>query len=76
MRLMVGCSRIFDNMPFHHLRRCVGLPEGPQRVRFGQVDQVARAVLGQSPAYVCKAEPVTPPHEMSSWVNMPGGRIL
>ena len=25
--------------------------------------------------YVCKAEPVTPPHEMSSWVNMPIGRI-
>jgi glycolate oxidase len=27
-------------------------------------------------AYVCQAEPVTPPHEMSSWVNMPTGRIL
>jgi isopentenyl diphosphate isomerase/L-lactate dehydrogenase-like FMN-dependent dehydrogenase len=26
--------------------------------------------------YVTKAEPVTPPHEMSGWVNMPGGRIL
>jgi isopentenyl diphosphate isomerase/L-lactate dehydrogenase-like FMN-dependent dehydrogenase len=25
--------------------------------------------------YVCKTEPVTPPHEMSSWVNMPVGRI-
>src|SRR5215213_7083737 len=25
--------------------------------------------------YVCKAEPVTPPHEMSSWVNMPVDRI-
>jgi isopentenyl diphosphate isomerase/L-lactate dehydrogenase-like FMN-dependent dehydrogenase len=29
-----------------------------------------------SPAYVCKAEAVTPPHEMSGWVNMPVGRIL
>jgi isopentenyl diphosphate isomerase/L-lactate dehydrogenase-like FMN-dependent dehydrogenase len=29
-----------------------------------------------TPQYVCKAEPVTPPHEMSGWVNMPGGRIL
>ena len=29
-----------------------------------------------SPAYVTRAEPVTPPHEMSAWVNMPGGRIL
>lgn len=26
--------------------------------------------------YVCAAESVTPPHEMSSWVNMPVGRIL
>ena len=29
-----------------------------------------------TPQYVCKAEPVTPPHEMSAWVNMPVGRIL
>jgi isopentenyl diphosphate isomerase/L-lactate dehydrogenase-like FMN-dependent dehydrogenase len=29
-----------------------------------------------TPKYVCKAEPVTPPHEMSGWVNMPVGRIL
>ena len=29
-----------------------------------------------SPAYVCKAEAVTPPHEMSAWVNMTEGRIL
>lgn len=31
-----------------------------------------------TPKYVCKAEPVsvTPPHEMSSWVNMRVGRIL
>jgi len=28
-----------------------------------------------TPKHVCKADPVTPPHEMSSWVNMPGGRI-
>ena len=28
------------------------------------------------PEYVCRAEPVTPPHEMSAWANMPGGRIL
>lgn len=33
--------------------------------------------IGQvSPTYVCKAESVTPPHEMSGWVNMPVGRIL
>jgi glycolate oxidase len=34
-----------------------------------RIDQV-------TPAYVCKAEVVTPPHEMSGWVNMPVGRIL
>ncbi len=28
-----------------------------------------------SPSYVCKAEAVTPPHEMSTWVNMPNPRI-
>jgi glycolate oxidase len=32
----------------------------------GQLDQ----------SYLCRAEPVTPPHEMSAWVNMPGGRIV
>jgi isopentenyl diphosphate isomerase/L-lactate dehydrogenase-like FMN-dependent dehydrogenase len=26
--------------------------------------------------YVCPADPVTPAHEMSSWVNMPISRIL
>ena len=29
-----------------------------------------------TPAYLQKVEAVTAPHEMSSWVNMPGGRIL
>ena len=29
-----------------------------------------------SPAYVCQAEATTTPHEMSSWVNMPVGRIV
>lgn len=28
-----------------------------------------------TPAYVCKGEVVTPPHEMSAWVNMPVSRI-
>ena len=28
------------------------------------------------PAYLRKAEAVTASHEMSSWVNMPGGRVL
>jgi glycolate oxidase len=29
-----------------------------------------------TPKYICRAEPVTPPHEMSSWVNMPLSRII
>ena len=29
-----------------------------------------------SPDYVCEADAVTLPHEMSAWVNMPEGRIL
>jgi len=29
-----------------------------------------------SEKYICQAEPVTEAHEMSSWVNMPVGRIL
>jgi isopentenyl diphosphate isomerase/L-lactate dehydrogenase-like FMN-dependent dehydrogenase len=29
-----------------------------------------------NPTYVTTAEPVTLPHEMSAWVNMPGGRLL
>jgi glycolate oxidase len=28
------------------------------------------------PAHVCKAEPVTPAHEMSAFVHMPGGRLV
>ena len=43
---------------------------------------IAMALLGVpfmdqlSPAYVCKGEAVTAAHEMSTWVNMPDGRIL
>ena len=33
--------------------------------------------VGQiSSAHVCKVQPPTPPHEMSTFVNMPGGRII
>jgi glycolate oxidase len=28
------------------------------------------------PSYLAPAEPVTAPHEMSSWVNMPNGRTV
>lgn len=43
--------------------------------------RAAMALLGVTsidqlgPQYVCPTEPVTPAHEMSSWVNIPGGRI-
>jgi isopentenyl diphosphate isomerase/L-lactate dehydrogenase-like FMN-dependent dehydrogenase len=43
---------------------------------------VAMGLLGVTsvdkltPEYVCAADIVTPPHEMSSWVNLPGGRLL
>ena len=29
-----------------------------------------------NPGYLRPAEPVTAPHEMSAWVNLPGGRVL
>jgi glycolate oxidase len=34
-----------------------------------RVDQICSA-------HVCKVQPTTPPHEMSTFVNMPGGQIL
>ena len=43
---------------------------------------VAMALMGVTsidqlgPQYVCEAEATADPHEMSAWVNMPGGRIL
>jgi glycolate oxidase len=43
---------------------------------------VAMGLLGVTcmdqltPNYICRAEPVVPAHEMSLWVNMPGGRLL
>ena len=43
---------------------------------------VAMALLGVTsidqldPSYVCEAEPVIAPHEMSAWTNLPGNRIL
>jgi glycolate oxidase len=35
-----------------------------------------RSVAEMDQSYVCRGEVVTPPHEMSSWPNMPGGRLL
>ena len=42
---------------------------------------VAMALMGVTsidqlgPEYVCEADAVTAPHEMSAWTNMPGNRI-
>jgi glycolate oxidase len=35
-----------------------------------------QSIAQVTPKYVCRADPVTPPHEMSSWVNMVNPRIL
>jgi isopentenyl diphosphate isomerase/L-lactate dehydrogenase-like FMN-dependent dehydrogenase len=43
---------------------------------------VVMALLGVTsidqitPDFVCEAEAVTMPHEMSAWTNLPGNRIL
>ena len=43
---------------------------------------VAMALMGVTsidqlgPEYVCEADAVLSPHEMSAWTNMPGGRIV
>ncbi|MBI4198835.1 MAG: alpha-hydroxy-acid oxidizing protein [Chloroflexi bacterium] len=58
-------------------------PEGLVRVLEILEDELVSAMglLGVTtidqltPAYVRRAEAVTPPHEMSAWVNMPVGRI-
>jgi len=34
------------------------------------------SVKGLNPSYIRSAQPVTPPHEFSSWVNMPENRIV
>jgi isopentenyl diphosphate isomerase/L-lactate dehydrogenase-like FMN-dependent dehydrogenase len=59
-------------------------PDGLVRVLEILEDEIVSAMglLGVTridqlgPRYVCRSEPVTPPHEMSAWINMPGGRIL
>jgi isopentenyl diphosphate isomerase/L-lactate dehydrogenase-like FMN-dependent dehydrogenase len=34
------------------------------------------AVDQLNPTYLHPAQPTTPPHEMSAWVNLPGNRLL
>jgi isopentenyl diphosphate isomerase/L-lactate dehydrogenase-like FMN-dependent dehydrogenase len=58
------------------LRRVLKILEAEIAVAMGLIGVTSIGQLG--PKYVCPADPVTPPHEMSSWVNMPvpGGRVL
>jgi glycolate oxidase len=56
------------------LVRALELLEAEMKIAMGllgvtSVDQLR-------PAYVCRAQPTAPPHEMSTFVNMPGGRLL
>jgi isopentenyl diphosphate isomerase/L-lactate dehydrogenase-like FMN-dependent dehydrogenase len=56
------------------LVRVLEILEDEMRVAMGllgvtSIDQLTRS-------HVCKAEATTLPHEMSAWVNMPGGRLL
>ncbi len=57
-----GVVRVLEILE-HEIRVAMGL------IGVTSIDQL-------TPSFVCKAEPTTQPHEMSAWVNMPGGRIL
>ena len=46
-----------------------------EEIRVGMGLMGVTSIDQLSPSYVCKAEAVTQPHEMSAWVNMPEGRI-
>jgi isopentenyl diphosphate isomerase/L-lactate dehydrogenase-like FMN-dependent dehydrogenase len=54
--------------------RMLELLEDEIHVTMGLMGVTSIDQLG--PNYVSRAEPVIPPHEMSQWVNLPGGRIL
>lgn len=56
------------------LIRVLELLEDEIRVSMGLLGVTCPAEL--SPAYLCPADPVTPPHEMSAFVNIPNGRVL
>jgi glycolate oxidase len=57
-----GCNRVLEILE-NEIISCMGL------IGATSVDQLG-------PEYLAEAERVTPPHEMSAWVNMPVGRIL
>ena len=54
--------------------RVLEILEEEMRIAMGLIGVTSIDQL--NPSFVCKAEPVTHPHEMSSWVNMPGERML
>jgi len=55
------------------LVRVLEILEAEMRSAMGLMGVTSLDELG--PEYVCPAEPVTMPHEMSSWPNIPGERI-
>jgi isopentenyl diphosphate isomerase/L-lactate dehydrogenase-like FMN-dependent dehydrogenase len=57
-----GLVRVLENLE-SEIISCMGL------LGVTSMDQLG-------PSYVTPAELVTPPHEMSAWVNMPGGRLV
>jgi isopentenyl diphosphate isomerase/L-lactate dehydrogenase-like FMN-dependent dehydrogenase len=57
-----GCQRVLEILE-NEIISAMGL------MGITSIDQL-------SDRYVCRAEPVIPPHEMSMWTNMPGNRIL
>ncbi len=54
--------------------RVLEILEEEMRVGMGLIGVTSIGQLTES--HVCPAEATTPPHEMSSWVNMPENRIL
>lgn len=54
--------------------RVLEILEEEMRVSMGLLGVASISQL--TPARVCPADIVTMPHEMSAWVNMPGGRLV
>jgi glycolate oxidase len=56
------------------VRRMLEILENEIVSAMGLLGVTSMAELG--PRFLHRAEPVTPPHEMSAWANLPGGRVL
>ncbi len=56
------------------LVRALELLEAEMKITMGLLG--VRGVDQIRPTHVCRAQPTAPPHEMSAFVHMPGGRLL